>query len=140
MSTDVESRPMQRNRLSASRPLFRVADVLPESDWLQVVEVLQLSPAQAKFLWEALNDPRERSIAKRMGLSVHGAHSHRVSLFRKLAVDCMPAAIARVFAAYLALRRDLDTQGSLRSLRRTPSGYTETGGTSLGDCSGNSFR
>lgn len=75
-------------------------------EWQRIATTLNLSVAQEQFLWHALHDPRERIIAERMQLTPHGAHAHRMAVFRKLNVDCMPAAIARVFAAYIRGRGD----------------------------------
>jgi hypothetical protein len=80
------------------------AEVLSKRDWEQVSSLLKLSPGQADFLWHALHDSRDVIIAERMSVSLHGAHAHRVAVFRKLKVDSMPAAIARVFAAYVIAR------------------------------------
>jgi hypothetical protein len=81
------------------------AEVLSKGDWEQVSSLLKLSPGQADFLWHALHDSRDVIIAERMSVSLHGAHAHRVAVFRKLKVDSMPAAIARVFAAYVIARK-----------------------------------
>jgi FixJ family two-component response regulator len=80
------------------------ADMLSQNDWERIVSILKLSRGQADFLWHALHDSRDTMIATKMSLSQHGAHAHRVAVFRKLKVDSMPAAIARVFAAYVIVR------------------------------------
>lgn len=80
---------------------LEITSVLEKSEWDQLVKILELSPGQAEFLWHALRDPRDRVIAERMGVSRHGAHAHRMRLFRKLDVESMPGAVARVFAAYV---------------------------------------
>jgi hypothetical protein len=92
-------------------------DLLQEDDWRAIVEILDLSPGQADFLWNALEDPRDSAIASRMHLSRHGAHAHRRAVFRKLNVDSMSGAIARVFAAYLQVIR---TRGAIDLPERVP--------------------
>jgi hypothetical protein len=79
--------------------------LLDVEDWREIAGVLDLSPGQAQFLWNALQDPRDGFIARRMKLSPHGAHAHRRAVFRKLGVDSMAAAIARIFATHLHLHR-----------------------------------
>lgn len=83
-----------------------------------VVGSLDLSIKQSRFMWHALHDPRDSFIAERMRITPHGAHAHRVAVFKKLNVDCMPAAITRVFAAYILLR---DMQVGLTVVPRTTS-------------------
>jgi hypothetical protein len=77
---------------------------LPPQEWALITERLRLSQRQATFLWHALYDSRDTAIAERMSLSLHGAHAHRMAVFRKLRVDSMPAAIGRVFEAYVSIR------------------------------------
>lgn len=95
------------------------ANVLSRQEWELIVSALALSPGQASFLWHALHDSRDAIIAERMAVSLYGAHAHRMAVFRKLNVDSMPAAIARVFATYVSLRnagdRRFGAAGSLAS-------------------------
>jgi DNA-binding CsgD family transcriptional regulator len=80
-------------------------DLIPRDEWARMVDLLELSPGQASLLWHALDDPREETIAQKMNLTPHGAHAHRMAVFRKLDVESMPAAVARVFATYIRARR-----------------------------------
>jgi hypothetical protein len=89
------------------------ARMLSPTDWEHVVASLKLSPGQASFLWHALHDPRDAFIAERMAVSLHGAHAHRMAVFRKLRVDSMPAAIAQVFAAYVNIRNGQASHASV---------------------------
>lgn len=95
------------------------AHVLSANEWEHIVASLKLSPGQASFLWHALHDPRDAVIAERMAVSLHGAHAHRMAVFRKLNVDCMPAAIARVFATYVTVRNASVALSDPPSLVRT---------------------
>jgi hypothetical protein len=81
------------------------ASLIAPDEWESIAASLKLSTAQALFLWHALHDSHEQLIAQRMSLTSHGAHAHRMAVYRKLQVDCMPAAIARIFAAYIRISK-----------------------------------
>ncbi len=90
---------------SAQRPKpKRLTDLVSADEWAWLIERLKLSPREAEYLDFAADDPREKEIARRMGLSVHTAHTHRRRLCQKLGVDGMARALSAVFAVCLEQR------------------------------------
>jgi len=83
----------------------RVIDFVTTADWLSIKQALRLSPREVEYLRWALVDPRDRSIAERIGVGVHTAHTHRVRIFRKLGVGGMAQALSIVFATYVRMHR-----------------------------------
>jgi hypothetical protein len=72
---------------------FQWTELITPGEWRSIASILNLSDGQERFLWHALHDPREQAIARHMALTAHGAHSHRMAVFKKLKVDSMPGAI-----------------------------------------------
>lgn len=82
----------------------RLTDLVSADEWARLIERLALSPREAQYLDLAAADPREKEIARRMGLSVHTAHTHRRRLCQKLGVDGMARALSVVFAVCIEQR------------------------------------
>jgi DNA-binding CsgD family transcriptional regulator len=85
-----------------------VPELLPPQEWIALLHRFELSVREGEYLWHAFGDPRDDAIAERMGITTHGAHAHRMHLFRKLGVNGMAGALATVFREYLLQHRDGD--------------------------------
>ena len=101
------------------RRLMSVPDLLATEEWDELVGALELSPREAVYLRHAFENPRDDAIAERMGITTHGAHAHRIHLFRKLGVDSMARALAVVFCQYLLQHRDRNWTASRDAIRNS---------------------
>lgn len=103
---DVAGSPASAHSGFASGGRRSVPDLLSDHEWRQLLCGLGLSSREGEFLRHAFDDPRDEVIAGRMGITAHGAHAHRIHLFRKLGVDGMARALAVVCAACIAARQE----------------------------------
>lgn len=77
--------------------------------WKQVVDSYRLSPREQEIAAGILRNEKEGSIAHKLGISIHTAHTHAARLMRKLEAQNRLDVVLRLTSRYLAL---VETEGA----------------------------
>lgn len=97
------------------------APLLREAEWQIIVDRLNFSPREMQIVRHVMEDLKEQTIARRLGISPHTVHTHLKRLYGKLGVSSRVELILRIFREYAAsMRCRNETGGRLRatSIRR----------------------
>jgi DNA-binding CsgD family transcriptional regulator len=92
-------------------------DRIPVRDRERLLSEFGLTEREKEFLCHALSDARDVKIAELMGITIHGAHAHRRTVFRKLGVTGMAATVAVLFLRYVGMQDEKYAAGQADARR-----------------------
>jgi len=82
---------------------LRAPDLLHTSQWIEIADLLSLSPREAQMVRQACYDENVAVMAECMGLSAHTVHTYRERLYRKLGVRSLCQVVAVAFTTHVRL-------------------------------------
>lgn len=82
------------------------ASPLLEAEWDWIVRQLELSPRELQIVRLVMVDAKERTIARRLGISIHTVHTHLKRIYAKSCVNSRIELILGIFREYVAYARE----------------------------------
>lgn len=75
--------------------------LLSDGAWHELATRLDLSPIELRIVQSLFDDLKERTIARRLGVSMNTVHTHFKRLYYKLGVSSHVAVVMHVFAQFI---------------------------------------
>ena len=83
----------------------RNASPLLEVEWAIIAGQLGFSPRELQIVRHVMDDAKEKTIARRLGISVHTVHTHLKRVYAKRHVTSRVELILQIFREYVAYAR-----------------------------------
>ena len=78
---------------------------LLDAEWAMIAGQLGFSPRELQIVRHVMDDAKELTIARRLGISIHTVHAHLKRVYAKLGVSSRVELILRIFREYVAYAR-----------------------------------